>query len=147
MRKICTSCKTEKDLIDFYKSKATKDGYMYVCKECQKKKVNKRDSTEERRLHSREVYLENREYVESLKSSCEKCGESRPWVIQFHHVNPGDKRFTVAMFGTHSKETIADEVSKCICLCSNCHDEFHFFFGKKPSNPKEALKKFLDEEY
>ena len=33
--KICSKCKIEKDLDDFYKNKITKDGYQNTCKQCQ----------------------------------------------------------------------------------------------------------------
>lgn len=36
MTKLCSKCGVEKDVGEFYKSKVTKDGYMYHCKECHK---------------------------------------------------------------------------------------------------------------
>lgn len=35
-RRICYTCKLEKDLDDFYKDKRKKDGHMFQCKECHK---------------------------------------------------------------------------------------------------------------
>jgi hypothetical protein len=32
--KVCTKCKIEKDLSEFYETKTTKDGYTYNCKNC-----------------------------------------------------------------------------------------------------------------
>ena len=39
--KICTKCGKEKSLIDFGKSKNTKDGLNYWCKECTKQNSRK----------------------------------------------------------------------------------------------------------
>ena len=35
MKKICTKCKIELDLDSFTKSKNSKDGYFYICKDCE----------------------------------------------------------------------------------------------------------------
>lgn len=42
MKKICTVCGKEKDIIEFYKDKNNKDGFKNKCKQCMsKRKVNK----------------------------------------------------------------------------------------------------------
>lgn len=38
LKKVCTCCKQEKLLKEFYKNKNTDDGYVYHCKDCYKKK-------------------------------------------------------------------------------------------------------------
>jgi hypothetical protein len=83
--------------------------------------------------------------IESLKEPCRKCGEDRLYLIQFHHVNPKDKKFQISLCGSRSEATIRKEISKCVCLCSNCHDEFHHFYGKNPKNPVESLMEYLGE--
>jgi len=53
--------------------------------------------------------------------------------LDFHHIDPSNKIDTVAKLNTHSSmEATWEEVEKCICLCSNCHREFHYF--KKEQN-------------
>lgn len=139
MSKVCSKCKIEKDENEFYSNKRNPDGLDYYCKECRKKLTvdNGRDN-----------YEDNRNFIESLKTECCKCGEDRPWVIQFHHVDPRDKLFSVTLCGTRSRSAIWKEASKCVCLCSNCHDEFHHFFGKQPLDPIKALDEYLyDERY
>ena len=42
------------------------------------------------------------------------------------------------------KCSLCNEIKKCVCLCSNCHDEFHYFYGDHPNDPVEALTKYLE---
>jgi hypothetical protein len=135
MSKVCSKCKIEKDESEFYSNKRMPDGLDYYCKDCRKSKNE----------DNIETYYDNQEFIESLKTECCKCGEDRPWVIQFHHVNPQDKLFNLSLCGARSKSSLWKEASKCVCLCSNCHDEFHYFFGKQPINPVEALDIYLTD--
>ena len=84
-------------------------------------------------------------YIDSLKTNCVKCGEDRKWLIQFHHIIPDNKNFQIQ--ATHSKENLLEESKKCVCMCCNCHTEYHFFFGKKPSNPELSLQNYLSEDF
>ena len=136
--KIRSKCKKEKDESGFYKNKRTPDGLDYYCKECRKEMRN--SDCEEGYIYA------NREFVESLKTECCKCGEDRPWVIEFHHVDPDYKNFNLSQFGTRSKAAIWDEASKCVCLCANCHAEFHHIFGKVPFSPVDSLDKYLNDD-
>jgi len=56
-----------------------------------------------------------------------KCGEKRFYILNFHHVDPTNKLFSIS---SHVKkvswDAILNEMDKCIVLCSNCHDEFHY---------------------
>lgn len=93
----------------------------------------------------RRKYTEKKIFLDSLKSSCAKCGEIRPYVIHFHHVNPREKEFNLANCGTRAYEVIFEESLKCVCLCANCHEEFHHFYGLVPEFPEEALEEYLAE--
>lgn len=143
MSKICSKCKVEKDESEFYNNKLNVDGLDYYCKNCRKKLSAIRNTPKA----VKEYADSNREFVESLKTNCIKCGEDRPWVIQFHHVDYHDKEFDVTQVGTRSRASIWKEASKCVCLCSNCHDEFHHFFGKHPTDPVDALDKYMNEDF
>ena len=149
MGKVCSRCKIEKDESEFYSNSRIKDGIDYYCKEC--RKTSSTNSLKTRNISTSEYLLnrwkENMKFVDSLKTECCKCGENRPWVIQFHHINPEAKSFVVAACGTRSYETISKEISKCVCLCSNCHNEFHYFFGNNPDNPEKALEDFMNDNY
>jgi hypothetical protein len=46
-------------------------------------------------------------------------------VLQFHHINPNEKEFTIASSGTLDFEKLKIEADKCILVCANCHGEIH----------------------
>ncbi len=86
------------------------------------------------------------EFMES-KPCCAKCGENRKYLIQFHHIDPKTKSFSVgACAVSRKKEALDAEIAKCVCLCSNCHDEFHWFYGQHPKHPKEDLEEYLGKK-
>jgi len=74
MPKCCSSCKKTKPKTDFYKNRATKDGYTYQCKICKKisnkkwKKANPEKVRESKRryreTHREELRINNRRYRE-----------------------------------------------------------------------------------
>jgi predicted HNH restriction endonuclease len=61
-------------------------------------------------------------------SQCAKCGESRGYVLDYHHINPEEKDVSVARMTSNKYrlDNVFAEIEKCICLCSNCHREFHY---------------------
>lgn len=55
--KICTHCRTEKEISGFYKKKSSHDGYDYICKDCYKLwNVEWFTSHHEQALHSMKIY-------------------------------------------------------------------------------------------
>lgn len=84
-----------------------------------------------------------RAWIEELKTDCVKCGETRKYLIHWHHVDPSQKEFALSSGCTKSKEKILQESKKCVCLCANCHTEFHHFYGINPIDAVECLKKYL----
>ena len=163
MEKFCYDCKKHLPLSEFFKNKSTKDGYQSICKNCsavRRQKFQKdhpekmqeyakahwykyrvQKLTRDRiRMNARQVFLD------TLKTPCAKCGESRVWMIQFHHKNPAEKEFSIADGSKlhKSKEDVLHEVNKCVCLCANCHKEFHYLYGQKPLNPVEDINKYLN---
>lgn len=56
---------------------------------------------------------------------CSLCGYDRyVGALQFHHLNPGLKRINLSARGiAYALETLREEASKCVLLCSNCHAE------------------------
>lgn len=161
--KRCPHCGENKSVSEFYKNVSRKDGLAGYCKDCQKElmKVKYREThAPKRRLTDAEHYAKHKEqhlknhkryrdgrlaFLWSLKTPCAKCGETRKCSIQFHHINPDEKTIDLSNGGV-GKERMKAEVKKCVCLCANCHLEFHYLYGHKPSDPKEALKNYLGEE-
>jgi len=126
--KPCCICKEEKDYSSFYKNKSKKDGYGNECKDCRKKRDrSKYDAKYEgnKRIHRQNHRIKKKQFLYSLKSPCVICNESDPIVIDFHHVNPETKSFTIGQGTCRSNEQILQEVEKCVCLCANCHRRVH----------------------
>ncbi|MCK9428416.1 MAG: hypothetical protein M0R17_00215 [Candidatus Omnitrophica bacterium] len=66
--------------------------------------------------------------IQAHGGRCQKCGISdldRPWIYQFHHLDPNTKLFEIGTKGDFSYEKLYKESLKCICLCGNCHRELH----------------------
>ena len=130
---------------------AEKDKQYY---QANKEKINRRTSNWQRNNRERinEQQRVRREkglkLLLQLKTPCVKCGEVRPWVIQFHHIDPSKKKFLVdldtAMF--KGVDVLIAEAKKCACLCANCHIEFHYLYGKNPKDPVNAFEKYLGGE-
>lgn len=54
---------------------------------------------------------------------CTVCGETEPWVLDMHHLDPTTKEANSATSAT--LPTFLKEADKCILLCSNCHRKVH----------------------
>jgi hypothetical protein len=63
--------------------------------------------------------------VSEAGGACAECGYSRSFAaLHFHHLDPAEKRFSLAGRGiTRSLEEARKEARKCVLLCSNCHAE------------------------
>ena len=83
--------------------------------------VNKRSN----KINTEKYKRERRDLVYEFKLSnpCTSCGESNPIVLEFHHLNPKEKRNDVSNMASHgySVKSIEEEIEKCIILCANCH--------------------------
>lgn len=116
MTKICSKCGKEKPIEEFAFRDKKKGTRRAECKQC----ICERQKAK---------YYANKAVIEEIKSQqvCKKCGENRPYVLDFHHLNPDEKINTIARLSVHSSLTNAlNEIDKCICLCANCHREFHY---------------------
>lgn len=80
-------------------------------------------------LRSKKRALKHR-LIEYKGSKCKKCGYNKcEGALQFHHVDPSKKDFTIAQVNlstTISIQDIFNELDKCDLLCANCHAEIHF---------------------
>lgn len=117
--KICSHCLQSKPISEFYISKGKVHCY---CKECHKElgKINYQKRTKE---------LEN--YKKTL--SCQKCGENRFYLLDFHHRDPNEKDYEISDNPRASLSTLQKEIQKYDVLCSNCHREWHYLNKINPS--------------
>lgn len=88
-----------------------------------------------------ERYWEKRDFVDAQRTECAKCGDTRTYLLDFHHKDPAQKEFTIGVMKKGAKEKIQKEIDKCICLCANCHREFHYFEREQGITLEEYLKK------
>ena len=110
--RICNICGKEKKIEEFY---FIKNNPLYTCKECQKEKEHFK-------------YIKKIEQINQYKQtlSCKKCGESRFYLLDFHHKDPNLKDYTISDNLRANFETIQQEIDKCDVLCANCHREWHY---------------------
>jgi transposase-like protein len=72
--------------------------------------------------------------LEEAGGRCQLCGYDRtPAALHFHHVDPEQKSFGVALRGVaRSLERCRAEVRKCVLLCANCHAEVEAGVARLP---------------
>ena len=139
MRERC--CGSKKCIEDKREEKRIEAQKKYYNKNIKKttNKFKKRDAENSRNYrinHSDEINKrdrcrkkEKREWVNNVKDGkvCSKCGEDRWFCLEYHHIDPKNKKFTIAdaISMGYGKETILKEIDKCIVLCKNCHGHIH----------------------
>ena len=66
-----------------------------------------------------------KEYKSKLK--CEKCGETHPATLDFHHKDPKEKDLNISRMVSNrvSTEKLQEEINKCYVWCSNCQRKHH----------------------
>lgn len=131
--KECTGCEEVKLLSEFSNKKTASDGKHSRCKECT------RQYTRNHYRENKEYYINknerlkdrNKKFMEKVKSfsECCRCGEDHPACLEFHHVDPSNKKHNVSeMIGnTSSIESIKEEIRKCEIICANCHKKYHYY--------------------
>lgn len=112
--KICSNCKMELSLSNFYSNGYYKNTRKYKskCKKCT-----------EAELHDRKEQI----ILSIFKSySCTICGYKKcKKALEFHHKNPKEKEYKISDLKSHSAGKITEELHKCIIVCANCHREIH----------------------
>ena len=129
--KICTKCGRELPIDQYYWKDKKAGKRRSECKDCHNGYVKQK-------------YQERKNSIDDLKSSlkCAKCGDSRFYVLDFHHKDPKEKDNTIARLTANqaSEERLNQELQKCICLCANCHREFHYLENQNGLTINEYLK-------
>lgn len=115
--KICSKCGKELPIDDFNFRDKKKGTRRAECKYCHSQ-------------YMKDIYQDKKNLIQELKSQkrCAKCGDSRGYVLDFHHINPEEKEETIARMTSNNYrlDEVYNEIEKCIVLCSNCHREFHY---------------------
>lgn len=111
--KICSKCKCEKPLDDFYNQNDRKSGKASQCKECFNKMCTQR-------WINRKIEFIN--YYGGKCLDCELSLEDTHYsVYDFHHRLDENKEFDWSKLRLMSKDKIHKELQKCDLLCANCH--------------------------
>ena len=147
--KQCSKCEQFKEPTEFNSSKDRKDGLTSWCKICvrNRSKIWYNDNSEKVKYKESVTRKGKREWILGIKSSksCEKCGETHPSCMDFHHLDPTQKDFSIsnALYKLHyTRELILAELEKCIVLCANCHRIFHH----EERTYGASIDEFLHEE-
>ncbi len=135
--KYCTKCSINKDESCFAQRKLkTKTILQSWCKDCMNKnRMNRYHINKKKEIEVKIRYKQGlKDFIDSIKSTlkCELCGEDNPIVLDFHHLDPSEKDFTLsdAVRLSKSKKKILNEISKCMVLCANCHRIIHYKEGE-----------------
>ena len=85
-----------------------------------------------------------REYaIKAFNGECGICGYNKcPHSLEFHHINPSNKDFTIGSSNIANWSKIVIELRKCVMVCSNCHRELHYGFSSI-----ESVKYRFNETY
>ena len=57
--------------------------------------------------------------VHALGGCCARCGSTD--ALEFDHIDPSTKEFTIAKASSFSETRFQSEISKCQLLCRTCH--------------------------
>lgn len=128
--KTCSKCKLSKQIGEFDINRSKSDGLQNYCRECKAQYFRDNRSRILPKIKAANRAARDRiaAYVKQYRRdhSCEKCGESDPCVLDFHHPS-GTKEFDIgdAKQLGFSLRRVQLEISKCHVLCSNCHRKVH----------------------
>lgn|SRR3989344_6539871 len=128
--RICTRCKKEKELNDFYfKLKAQGIRHVY-CKDCSQFYVklhyikHREYYLLKARKRNRKLRAEIRDYILNYFKGhpCVDCGEKDPVVLEFDHIVGFTKLSEICTLSRNYRfEEIKEEIKKCQVRCANCH--------------------------
>lgn len=145
--KRCYKCDTKKQLSEFSINENKSDGLNSECKECQKK-------------YFADYYAKNKEkHCDRVKrvisgkkatiakykidKGCNRCGYNKHWAaLQFHHTNPNEKDFNIAVSMSLPLDVLFKEINKCEVLCANCHAIEHSSHKYSHIKTKPTKKRF-----
>lgn len=129
-KKICTRCKTPKELSEFNKSAYRKEGTRSHCKQCEREQANEfyHKNPEPYRDRAKKSKRKMADHLNAFmlklkkESGCILCQEKEIACLDFHHVIKGTP---VTRSANHSYIRFEKELNKCVIVCCNCHRKIH----------------------
>ena len=122
--RICKKCKQAKPATEEFFPRYNNNGQIGLrgsCRECFKPYDKAGISANnKKRMEKRSAKLA------ALKTPCVVCGWfDHPVGIDFHHLDPSTKSFTIGREQNRRWDSVVEEVNKCVCLCACCHRMVH----------------------
>lgn len=76
--------------------------------------------------------MRNRRFLIGYKNGqrCANCPENDIRCLDFHHVDPSNKKYNIGHDSNLSLVTMVKEIEKCILLCANCHRKEEYWKHK-----------------
>ena len=126
--KVCKKCGKVLPVEEFELEHTIRGDYRRsVCRHCRAvyRKQWRKDNPDLYHAQAKRRQDSQGKWLHEQKTPCIICGESEKVCIDYHHINSEDKDFTIGKHRGRSKEWLLHEMSKCVCLCSNCHRKVH----------------------
>ena len=126
--KKCKKCNIVKSIDEFYIGKS-------YCKPCQKEYTKAHNRKNYKRYYDKytkkavkKAWQRGQDFFNRHKGfvGCQKCGEKRYWVLDYHHTDPNTKDRPITYYKNLSMVKLKAEIRNCIVLCSNCHRDLHY---------------------
>lgn len=127
--KLCSKCKTEKNIDDFSRNKRKKDGRQTYCKVCASQYDSKyyhnniKAQVERNKTHRNKLSKKVDQY--KLEHGCKHCNEIEPCCLDFHHVRDNKEIAVSILVKSGCTKRAWSEISKCDIVCANCHRKIH----------------------
>jgi hypothetical protein len=130
----CYRCGEFKPADDFAwrrRRKLQRDSFCRPCRSAYGREhylANKQRYIDQAARSKRQLRLERTKHlIEFFRTHpCVDCGEADPVVLEFDHLDAGDKAFTIGhSLERRTWETVLSEMAKCEVVCANCHRRRH----------------------
>jgi hypothetical protein len=126
-RKFCLDCSPFG--VHNTKSLNIEDNLLRICSVCQKEYQGGHQKSKNKCNSCRVTYYRNKtkqKAVEYKGGSCTFCGYDKCLnALQFHHIDPNKKEFSIGSYSFNKFDNLIDELDKCVLVCANCHAEIH----------------------